>query len=670
MNSKTIAAWAAALLLAGCGGGGTDPQTSTCTLTNPAGCGGSPPPVAPVIAPVTPPVTPSEPATLAESVSLLFSSAELKSAGAPGSEVSVTAVVKNSASTALAGAKIVFSADSGILTGPDLVTDKNGQAKVMLGTGASNANRSIKVQAKVGDRSASGAVDVVGTTIAVNGPAALNLGQSTDLTVTLRDSAGAPVGGAAVTLSAKNGNTLTAKGGAEAKTNSQGQIGLSLLGTRLGEETVSVAARGASASKTVSVTGTELSITPALGSDAAGAELMQEVATGVCQPVDVRYQKLGVGQSGTVELATSRGRLYSDNACSQALAGALTLAGGLAPRSYVSSVNAGIATLVAGVGGGPSALTRIEFVAPLTAAAGVNLQAEPAVIGSNASGAQGERSTLTAVVRDGTPANNLVKGVSVVYAILADPSGGYLLQPSSASTGSDGVARAVYVAGPADSGKDGAVIEARIQGTAVANGAALTRLTVAKKALSIQIGTGNQVFEYSTSLLQQEFSVLVSDGAGNAVPGVSVSASVWPLNYRKGYFVWQPDTPGSLDPGFWVMAAANYVCANEDLVRKGVYDRAYDLNGNGILDPGIPTTVSSGGKTDALGLSTIKLNYPRDHGHWAKVELTVRATVAGTESSATWSGWLYALSKDFSVRQVSPPGQTSPYGTGRCDEPR
>ena len=667
MKSTRIAAWAAALLLAGCGGGGTDTPTSTCTLTNPAGCGGSnPPPVSPVVPPVTPP---AEPAILAESVSLLFSNAELKSAGAPGSEVIVTAVVKNGASAALAGAKIVFSADSGILTGPELVTDKNGQAKVLLGTGASNANRSIKVQAKVGDKSASGNVDVVGTTIAVNGPAALNMGQSVDLTATLRDSAGAAIGGAPVTLSAKNGNTVTAKGGADAKTNSQGQIELTLLGARLGEETISVAARGASASKTLSVAGNELSITPALGSDAAGAELMQEVATGACQPVDVRYEKLGVGQSGAVELATSRGRLYSDNACSLPLSGALALVNGQAPRSYVASPNAGVATLVASVGASSNALTRIEFVAPLTISASVNLQAEPAIIGSNSGGAQAERSTLTAVVRDGTPANNLVKGVSVVYSILADPSGGHLLQPSSATTGSDGVARAVYVAGPADSGKDGAVIEARIQGAVVTNGAGLTRLTVGKKALSIQIGTGNQVAEFSTSLLQQEFSVLVSDGAGNAVPGVSVSASVWPLHYRKGYFVWQPDTAGSLDPGFWVMAAPNYVCANEDLVRKGVYERAYDLNGNGILDPGIPTTVSSGGKTDTLGLSTLKLNYPRDHGNWAKVELTVRATVAGTESSATWSGWLYALSKDFSVRQVSPPGQTSPYGTGRCEDP-
>ncbi|MDC8756691.1 Ig-like domain-containing protein [Janthinobacterium fluminis] len=664
LTSATTARAAAAVLalalaLCACGGGSAEQQSSSCSLTSTAGCGGNP------TTPTTP-TTPSDPAAQAASLSLLFSSAELPSAGG---EVTVTAVVKNGASAALPGAAIAFSADSGILTGAEAVTDKNGQAKVLLGTGGSNMNRRISVLAKVGAKSASGAVEVVGTSLAISGPAVLSLGASADLTVTLRDSAKRPIAGAPLTLSAKNGNALTVKGGGPASSDAQGRILLSLLGSRLGPEAVSVTALGTGAAMAVSVESTELRISPAVGVGPGGAEVLAEVATGACQAVDVHYEKLGVGQSGQLNLSTSRGRLYADSACLQPLAGAVAVVNGNAPRNYLSSVNSGVATLNASISGGPSAQTRVEFVAPLTPTATVTLQAEPAVIGSNSGAATTERSVLTAVVRDGTAANNLIKGATVVYTIVADPSGGYLAQPSSDVTGSDGAARASYVAGPADSGKDGAVIEAHIQGAGNPGASARVLLSVARKALSIQFGTGNSVIEYSPSLLQQEFAVLVSDSAGNGVADVGVSAAVWPTRYRKGYFEWLPDSANSPDTGSWVIAWPNYICANEDLVRKGIYDGAYDVNGNGVLDPGIPITVSGSGKTDALGLARIALNYPRDRGQWVQVELTVRGSVAGTEALARSTLWLPALAKDFSNRHVTPPGQQSPYGQGPCGSP-
>ncbi|MEC5160726.1 MULTISPECIES: Ig-like domain-containing protein [unclassified Janthinobacterium] len=673
MNSTAMAAWAAAamtaLVLAGCGGGAADPQTSTCSLTNPSGCGGNPPTV-----PVTPPVppAPADPATQAASVGLLFSSTELKSAGAAGTEVTVTALVKNAANTALPGASIAFSADSGILTAADAVTDKNGQAKVKLGIGGSNANRRITVLAKVGAQNGAGTVEVVGTTLALGGPVVISQGASADFTATLRDSAERAISGATLTLSAKNGNALAVKGGAPAVTNALGQVLLSLKGTQLGAEAVSVSGLGASVSKALSVEGTELRITPAVGSDAGGAELLKEVATGACQPVDIRYEKNNVGQAGSVTLSTSRGRLYTDNTCLRPLSGALTLVNGDAQRSYVASPNAGVASLSAVAGNGPTALSRVEFVAPLSQASTLTVQAEPAVIGSNAGAAQTERSALTAVVRDGSAANNLVKGATVVFSILADPSGGALAQPFSVTTGSDGVARATYVAGPSDSGTDGVLIQAQIQGMGTAVSGALSRLTVARKALSIQFGTGNTVLDYSPSLLQQEFSVLVSDGAGNGVAGVDISVAAWPTHYRKGYhqFVTDPPTTAGgavdLDKGQWQMAPTFYTCANEDILRKGIYEPAYDQNNNGVLDPGIPITVGSSGKTDALGLTKIALNYPRDRGHWVRVELTVRGSVAGTEALARSALWLPALASDYDDRRVAPPGATSPYGSGAC----
>ena len=156
--------------LVGCGGGSADTQAGAgCGLHSTAGCGGSPPPVVnpPVTPPVTPPViphvTPPEPASLASAVNLVFSSTELASAGLAGGEVAVTALVKDGANLALPNAKISFAADSGILGSVDAVTDKNGQARALLGTGGANSNRSITVTANVGTRSGKGTVAVTGS---------------------------------------------------------------------------------------------------------------------------------------------------------------------------------------------------------------------------------------------------------------------------------------------------------------------------------------------------------------------------------------------------------------------------------------------------------------------------------------------------------------------------
>ena len=681
------AALLAALLvsLAGCGGGGgTETQVSGgCSLHSTAGCGGSPPPpivppvTPPVTPPVIPPVTPPEPASLASAVNLVFSSTELASAGLAGSEVAVTALVKDGANLALPNAKISFAADSGILGSVDAVTDKNGQARALLGTGGANSNRSITVTANVGARSGKGTVAVTGSSVELLGPAALMLGQGADLTVTVRDSAKRPVAGAAIAYSTGAGNGLRVKDGGAAFSNAQGQLLLRLTAGSLGKDAVSVSALGAAAAQAYAVAGSDLRLSPAVGQDASGADVLPEVAILACQAIDVRYDKAGVAQTGSASLSTSRGNLFADSACSQALPASLNFNNGNLPRSYVQSANAGVASITAALAGGPSAQTRLEFVAPLSGASKLAVQAEPAVLRANTSTSAASAdnassstsiSTISAVVRDGA-ANNLVKNAPVVFTILSDPSGGYLRQAGRVLTGSDGLARAVYVAGPADSGRDGVLIQARIEGAAQAAATALVRLTVARQALSIKLGTGSLLREYSTSVLQKDFTVFVSDSAGNAVSGVAITAAAWPSRYAKGYYVWEADKPEFPDTGVWRLALPRYSCANEDVLRNGIFDAAYDRNGNGVLDPGIPLTVSASGLSDALGMATVTLSYPRNHGSWVHVALTVRGTVSGTEASATTDFPLPTLASDFSARRVDPPGRISPYGSGPCDSP-
>lgn len=656
LNSSRIATSCtllAALLLSGCGGGGD--TGSTCTFGSAAGCGGTytPPP-----APATPPVvlpTPADPSAAATAVSLVASSNELPSAGT--SEVQLTALVRNADNIALPGATVAFSADSGLLTIANTQTDAAGKAKASLGTGGSAANRTIKVTVRVGSQTTEALVQVVGTTATLAGPASGLAGNALDLVASVHDSAGRPVSGVPLKLASSLGNGFSVPN-TLAASDSQGQLALRLQANQRGTDVLTLSALGATTSKSVNIVGVDLRITPAISVDAAGNELVKQASTGSCQAIDGRYDIGGVAQAGMLSLATSRGKLFSDVVCTVPLAGARALVNGNFPPTYIMHDTASVATITAAVGTAASSFTRIEFVAPLTSKASVTVQPELTAIGS------GDKDTIVAMVRDGTAINNVVKGATVQFTIVADPSGGNLVAPFTAVTGSDGTARAVFVGGAGDSGNGGAVIEARL--VAMPAVVSTTNITVSKKSLSVQIGRGNALSAYSDAVLQEDLAVFVSDAAGNGVPGVTISASAWPVAFSTGHMVWVPASDVAPEPGRWVIASPMYTCPNEDVLRRGIYSASDDHNGNGQLDPGIPLSVVSSGKTDALGIVTVSLRYPRDRAQWVQVELKVNGQAYGTESTARTVFTLAGLAKDYINLNVSPPGFDSPYGTGPC----
>ncbi|MCS0807744.1 Ig-like domain-containing protein [Massilia agilis] len=624
-----------AILAAGCGGGGST-ASAGCSLGSAAGCGGSlPPPTG-----SNPP--PADPAASVASVSVVTSSANLPSSGLPGTEVTVTALLKNTANVGVAGVPVEFSVDSGFLSVANAVSDASGKVVASLGTGGSPANRQIAVRAKAGSQAGSAVVNVSGTHLSFNAPATLAAGSSATVTATVFDAAERPLAGVPVSVSAKNGNQIAAMA---SLTDSRGQVPVQLNGSVRGSEQFTVSAAGASVIRSVTVTGGELTLSPAVATDANGAEVLKEIAVGSCTPVDATSTTLA---SGTVNLATSRGTLYLDAACSKPLGGALSYSGG-ATRTWLRSDSAGVATIDATLPSGTRASTRVEFVASLQAGARVDLQADQALVGT------GEQSILVAMVRDGTAANNAVKGATVQFSILADPSGGALLSPLSAVTGSDGAARVVFVAGPNAGGAGSTIIQARLADLPTVTGAA--SLTVNKKALSIQVGTGNKTARISPAVLQKEFAVFVADNAGNPVKDVTVSASAWATTYRKGFMT----APVKVGESWSVGVSAT--CANEDLARRGIYDAALDRNGNGVLDPGVPLTVSVSGKTDEMGMATVLLRYPADRAVWVDAELTVSGTVTGTEGHARTTLTLPGIAEDYLDKNVPPPGYVSPYGS-------
>jgi hypothetical protein len=630
-----------AILAAGCGGGGSE-GSSTCSIGVSTGCGGSvtPPGSPPPDGSGGPGGTGADPSASVAGVSVVTSSGELPSSGVAGTEVTVIALVKTAANVGVPGAKVDFAADSGFLSVASATTDAGGKAIATLSTGGSPVNRAIKVTVKSGSQSGSATVNVSGTHLSFTAPPTLAVGGSADLVATLLDSADHPISGAQVTASARNGNGIAL---GATSTDRSGHVTVQLKGSARGTEEFTVGALGATVTRAVVVSGGDVVFQPSVMIDANGDEVLKEVTMGGCIPVDGTSSTV----SGSIALTTSRGSLYRDAACTQPVTGTLAYANGTLPRVWLSSADAGVATVDGALASGGRGSTRIEFTAPLRPTSRVDLQADQAIVGA------GERSTLVAVVRDGTPANNVVKGATVQFSIVSDLSGGTLLAPLSAVTGSDGVARAVFVAGP-NAGDTGAtVIQARV--LELPSATSNTALTVNKKALSIQFGTGNKLIPFNNAVLQQDFAVFVSDNAGNPVKDVTISASAWPTSYRKGTF--------ELDVESWAQRPVA-TCPNEDVQRRGIYDPALDRNHNGILDPGVPLTITVSGKTDAMGLAMVSLRYPADRAYWNDVEVKVSGTVAGTETMPRSRVFtLGGIAADYQDKGIAPPGATSPYGT-------
>lgn len=593
------------------------------------------------------------------SVSLIFSSPELKSSGATGSEVTVTALVKNAQNNAMEGVSVMFSADSGALSGVDAKTDKNGQAKASLGTSGDRTNRTITVTVQAGGRSASGTVKVTETEVTVAGPSSITSGSTGDFTVTVQDSSKVAVANVPVTFSSQKGNPIAVvtsggSSGTSAVTDINGQVVLRLTASQSGNDVLTVSSQGVTRNSSIAVSASRFTVSVVSQADPSATPLSL-ATTNSCYRITSNYLTNGIPQSGTLNLTTSRGQIYSDSSCNTVLvSGTVAIANGASQAAYLRSETAGTATITGTVSGGPSAQTDVRFTVALTPSATLSLQAEPAIIGTR------QTSTLTAVVRDGTAANNLVEFAEVEFSILQDGSGGTLSNPSTVSTGSNGAAFVVYTAGSADTPANGVVVQAKIKGTSILK---TTTLSISRTSLFVTAGTGNTLEAPTPTTYKQDFAVFVSDATGNPVKDVDVTASVTPLQFAKGRLIF---TTGK---GWGIDVATDSVCQNEDVNKNGILDAGEDVNLNGILEPRIPLTVSATGKTDASGMTTISILYPQDRAVWTSVTLTVRASVSGTEATYTTAEYtLPGLASHYSSETIDPPGKTSPYGTGACTQ--
>ncbi|MET3134022.1 hypothetical protein AAKU55_004315 [Oxalobacteraceae bacterium GrIS 1.11] len=588
------------------------------------------------------------------SIQLSSSAGSLQSGSSAG--VNVIALVKAANNTIVANTPVNFSADSGALNLGTATTDAKGMATVILTTGNDPTLRAITVTANASGNIATTIVNVAGTKISLSASNSVKLNASTDMTVKLVDSANNALAGKTVTFSAvTNPSQIKVKNGGAAVTDISGQLVLTYTATSGTTDTITVKAGGDSTSATVNINSSNFTVGVVL----SGAP-QTLAAINTCQMIAVHDDTAGIPATGNVSITSNIGTVYSDNVCA-VIASTFALNGTGDATAYVKAANPGIAVLQAAATTPAASVTgTVEFVAPLTASATISVQASPAVVGVNLAGSLAQQSTLSATVLDGTPQNNRVKNASVSFSIVNDASGGSLTSPSVVLTGSDGVASVNYIAGATNTALDGVVIQAQIQGGSLTTAANVAKLTVGQKALSITAGTGNTIGIPSSTTYQQDYSVTVTDGAGNPVVGINITGSVRPPHYYKGVMRFNGAGPWS--------PVVSVRCNNEDIDKTGILG-SQDFNGNHILDPGLPVTITSSGVTDANGHVVMSLVYPRDRAYWIDVDFVFRGSVSGTE--ATYKGYtiLPGLAADYKDATISPPGVVSPYGkSSACDD--
>lgn len=574
-------------------------------------------------------------------VAALSSSPQLQSDADQASEgVSVTGLVRDQNNNVVAGQEVSFASTSGALQDIDATTDANGTASATLTTAGNPQNRIITVTVTAGSQSDTIDIQVTGTQLSVSGPDSIVFGQSATYTVTLVDAGGTGINDEVVQVTSQQGNAVSMT---NTRTNTSGRVEFTLDGNVAGTDTITVESLGLTATKQVVISEDNFRYqTPSAG---------DEIPLSTNETVTIEWQRSGsnITDGTPIDLSTTRGTFGNGQSSIE-----ITTSGGNASTT-ISATTAGPAQITAtgrpSSGDEPTAQLKIEFIA--TTPSDLSAQADPSTIGPESN------SQIRAVVRDSN--NNPVKNQTVIFSIDNDPSGG-TLDASQATTDSQGVASVTFTAGNTTTGIDEVVIDAQVDGTAISDQATLT---VAKRALDVVIGTGNELLVPNNTQFQLPYTVAVTDSAGNPVSDAEVQLSITSLRYFKGEFS-LVDVDGDGNADAWSPFPYDGECNSEDVNGNGSLDSGEDSNLDGELTPGNVATVPASVTVNDEGFGNFNVTYPQDQNLWVEVRLRAAASSQGSEGDAERVFTVPALAEDVNDTTQEPPGVTSPYGTGAC----
>lgn len=209
--------------------------------------------------------------------------------------------------------------------------------------------------------------------------------------------------------------------------------------------------------------------------------------------------------------------------------------------------------------------------------------------------------------------------------------------------------------------------------------------SIEEEAAFIQLGADDQLTSLAGLQYQLAFVVQVSDVDGNPVADSSVRIRIVPLTYRKGNYVWldanNATTTLAADADSWGLGVylIDYIdCPAEDSNHNAILDAGEDVNGNLILEPSNPATLTAHPSelptlnpltnrivTNETGFGYFSITYPESVASWTSVRVIASTKVSGTESTQTLDLDLLPIKSDLEDTDVTPPGGStaSPYGT-------
>lgn len=497
-------------------------------------------------------------------------------------------------------------------------------------------------------------------------------GQTSTVTVTAVDASRRALADVPVDISSSSGILS----GTSTTTDSNGRMTSTFsLGADQGNRDVIVRASSGSVASvvTISVQGTTTAVT-ASPSSAQTATTPVEITASVTNAAKVALGGVGVSFS------TTGGTLSSATAVTDSSGSAKVTLTGVTSTVRVTATAANTSATVdvqAGSSTNPNPIPTGVLIQNIA------VQVNPSVVAPNAVGSTTNFSQLDVRV---TGDLGTALGIPVGYApvrlrIGSTPAFGALSIDTTASpvlTNESGIVSARFIPGSATTGTDGVVICASVDGLAnppgggqapcAANEVA-AKLTISQAPLFIRISYNNEIAKVNNNLdYEKQFSIYVTDAAGQGVAGVPVSVRMLPLQYMKGFLVFDDDA------GAWVYAPSFPVpCANEDKNFNGVLDSGdVDQNGDGLLWPGQSAAFirDGGGVTDSSGFMNLRVRHGQRFALWASYQIEARAATAGTERATTVNYTLSAAAEDVKNGDSTPGFAISPFGVSNsCSNP-
>lgn len=589
------------------------------------------------------------------SLVLYANSTQLASSGSD--QIELIALVKDANNVLLEGVDITFSANADAsIQEIQRTTAADGVAKAILTTQNNAENRTITVTARTGTFVEDLEIAVVGTSISVNGPPSVILGSDAELTIFLSNSDGKGIANKTVQVSSANVNQFDSSA---LVTDEEGQVTVNYTANNSGIDVITATALNVSGTKNISVQQDQFSFTSVTTEDIPLGELSTLELTWLKENSPLA--------NGAITLTSTRGTLSSGSVTTDAQGKA---------SFQISSNNAGRAVVSAqgkdANGNIVNARAVVEFIA--TDVNNIILSASP-----NSIGPSGQKSTITAVLRD--LEGNLVKGKTVNFN--ADDVSGGEISPASAVTDSNGLASTVYTSLNVTS-ENGITITATEPESGVD---ATTNITVGKRAQFISIGTGNFIEAPDETSYLKKFTVFVTDANSNPVKNVELTITGTPVKYTE---LLEPKAqPG--DPNYNVIRPAFYKgywwpfpdaenfkywavertigCVNEDVDGDGIEDANEDTNGDSSLTPGNILSITGEVVTDENGQAIIELRYAKTFAAWGEVKITASTPVSGSESQTSQFFTLSASGDDL-ILETTPPN-SNPFGSGtnRVEDP-